>query len=43
MVLCNLSQNIEVNWVPLSDTILLGTPCKQTLLDIYNSTSYGPV
>ncbi|WVZ52921.1 hypothetical protein U9M48_003920, partial [Paspalum notatum var. saurae] len=23
---CRLFQNLEVNWVPLSDTILLGTP-----------------
>jgi hypothetical protein len=25
--------------VPLSDTIFFGTQCRQTILDIYNSTS----
>src|SRR5207253_7692221 len=42
MELCSLSQNLDVNWVPLSDTIFLGTPCKHTILVIYNSASFGP-
>jgi hypothetical protein len=41
-VSCNLSQNFEVNWVPLPSTIFFGTPCKQTILDVYNSASCGP-
>ena len=28
-------QNFEVNWVPLSDMILLGTPWKHTILVMY--------
>src|SRR6266542_1575250 len=42
MELCNLPQNLDVNWVPLSDTIFLGTPCKHTILVMYNSASFGP-
>jgi hypothetical protein len=38
-VSCNLSQNIKINWVPLVDTILLDTLCKQTTLELYNSAS----
>ena len=41
--LCTLCQNCDVNWVPLSDTIFLGTPCKHTILSIYNSASLAPV
>jgi hypothetical protein len=43
MVLCNLSQNFKINWVPLADTIRLDTPCKQTILDKYNYASCGLV
>jgi hypothetical protein len=33
----SFSQNFDVNWDPLSDTIFLGTPCRHTIRDIYNS------
>jgi hypothetical protein len=39
----NFSQNLEVNCGPLSDTIIFGTPCKQTILAIYNSANFAPV
>jgi hypothetical protein len=29
-----LFQNLEVNWVPLSETILLGTPCNFTIFSM---------
>jgi hypothetical protein len=38
----DLTLNFETNRVPLADTIRLGTSCKQTLLDTYNSASCGP-
>jgi hypothetical protein len=37
-----LLQNREVNWDPWSDTIFLGTPCRQTICAMYNSTSLAP-
>jgi hypothetical protein len=39
---CSLFQKREVNWVPRSDTIFFGTPCKQTILDMYKSANWAP-
>jgi hypothetical protein len=36
----NLSQNFKINWVPL---IRLGIPWKQTILDLFNYASCGPM
>ena len=34
--LCNSCQKTEVKVAPLSDTILSGTPCRQTIRLMYN-------
>jgi hypothetical protein len=36
---CNLFQKCEVNWVPRSEMIFFGTPCRQTILDMYSSAN----
>ena len=33
---CNFCQNLDVNWVPLSDTMDTGTPCSDTMCLMYN-------
>jgi hypothetical protein len=40
--LCNFCQNQEVNYDPWSNTIFLGTPCRQTIHVMYNSSSLAP-
>jgi hypothetical protein len=40
---CSFFQNLNVNCVPLSYTIFLGTPCKHTILVIYNYVSFSPL
>jgi hypothetical protein len=38
----SFSQNLDVSWDPLSNTVFLGTPCQHTIHDMYNSASVDP-